>query len=340
VQPAAVPVVFSEAQTTDSPAPIAATPEERAGLAVYLQFGTRVQMTVSAARVHSEQATKGWDGFASLNILMGPRAVASVGVNQNGDGTTRGVVSLQKSLPLGTGIGYRVEAQSASDGTQTGHAEFQAQGRYGLISVREDALQQQQTASAEVAGGVVWAGGRVQLARSITDGYAVVQVEDNPGVRVFVNNQLAGRTGRAGTIIVPNLLPYYANPVRIADEDVALEYELDRTSAIVAPPNRGPAIVKFGAILFRGVSGHVAMIKDGRRIVPAFGDATLTIPGTASVTSPIGAQGEFYLENVPAGPHELRVDYLGDTCGTTIDVPKDIRISVDVGEVLCTVGEP
>ncbi|HEY2165313.1 MAG TPA: fimbria/pilus outer membrane usher protein [Gemmatimonadaceae bacterium] len=119
VQPAAVPVVFSEAQTTDSPAPIAATPEERAGLAVYLQFGTRVQMTVSAARVHSEQATKGWDGFASLNILMGPRAVASVGVNQNGDGTTRGVVSLQKSLPLGTGIGYRVEAQSASDGTQT-----------------------------------------------------------------------------------------------------------------------------------------------------------------------------------------------------------------------------
>lgn len=337
---AAVPVAFSAAETTDSPAPSSVTAERRAGLSLYLQFGPRVLTTVSAARVHSELATKGWAGFASLNILLGPRAVASIGVNQSGDGTTQGVVSVQKSLPLGTGVGYRVEAQTDSAGAQNGRAEFQWQGRHGLLSLREDSVQQQQSASAELAGSVVIAGGRLTLGRSITDGYAVVQVQDNPGVRVYVNNQLAGRTGRGGTIVVPNLLPYYANPVRIADEDIALEYQLDRTSALVAPPNRGPAVVKFGAVLFRGVSGHVVILSDGHRIVPAYGDATIDLAGKDPVTSPIGSDGAFYLENVPAGPQELRVDYRGESCRTTIDVPKDIRIAVDIGEVTCTAGQP
>jgi len=45
------------------------------------------------------------------------------------------------------------------------------------------------TASAELAGSIVIAGGPLRLGRSITDGYAVVQVQDNPGVRVYVNNR-------------------------------------------------------------------------------------------------------------------------------------------------------
>jgi len=329
-----VPLTFDAARTVDPPS-ANVTPEKRAGSTLYLQFGKRMQATISAARVISEQATKGWDGFASLTLLLGPRAVASAGVNQSGDGTTNSVVTLQKSLPLGTGVGYRVESQSSSTGLQSGRAEFQTQTRYGLIALREDASAGRNVGSAELSGSVVVAGGQMRLGRSITDGYAVVQIPDNPGVRVYVNNQLAGRTGRGGTIIVPNLLPYYANPVRIADEDIALEYQLSRTSALVAPPNRGPALVRFTAVLFRGVSGRVVVDGNGEPLVPAFGDISVDMPDRDPQKSPIGGRGEFYLENLPEGKTDVRVDYQNGSCHATFEVPADIRIAVDVGEITC-----
>jgi outer membrane usher protein len=333
--PNAVPVEVSPADTLDQPAPTQITAERRNGAALTMQFGTRTQATVSAARVHSDLAPRGWDGFASLSVLLGPRAVATAGVTQSGDGATSSVLSAQKSLPLGPGIGYRVEWLASTQSAETARAQFQAQNRFGQVTLRDDSVDGQNTASIELAGSVVAAARQIRLGRTITEGYAVVQVPDNPGVRVFVNNQLAGRTGRGGTIVVPDLLPYYANPVRIADEDVALEYQLSRTSAIVAPPNRGPALVKFGAVLFRGVSGRIVVIENGERVTPAFGDVTIDEPGRESSKSPIGANGEFYLENVPAGRHNIRIDFQDGSCHATIEVPSEIRIAVDIGEVVC-----
>ena len=83
------------------------------------------------------------------------------------------------------------------------------------------------------------------------------------------------------------------------------------------------------------------LLTEGRRVIPAFGD--VTIEGTTLAeppTSPVGGKGEFYLENVPAGLFELRIDYLGESCRAPIEVPEDIRIAVDVGEIVCTPDEP
>jgi outer membrane usher protein len=316
------------------------TPERSAGLALFLQITSRTQVSVSASKVISELAPKGWKGFASLSVLLGARAVATAGANQLGDGVVHSIVTAQKSLPLGTGIGYRFEGQTATDGTQTARGEFQVQGRHGLISLREDSVQGVETASAELSGSLVAAGGQLRFGRTITEGYAVVQVEDNPGVRVYVNNQLAGRTGRGGSIVVPDLLPYYANPVRIADEDIALEYQLERTTAVVAPPNRGPALVRFSAKLFRGVSGRIVLIDGGKRIVPAYGDVSVDLQTPEPQTSPLGEHGEFYLENVQAGTVPLSITFGDISCQTTVDVPKEIRIAVDVGEVTCELRKP
>ncbi len=48
-------------------------------------------------------------------------------------------------------------------------------------------------------------GGEVLLSRPVDDGFALVKVPKSPGVRVLANNQLSGRTGRRGSLFVPDL---------------------------------------------------------------------------------------------------------------------------------------
>jgi len=335
VQTAPLTSAGTSPRDTDSPAPTSVVADRRAGATVYLQLGPRAQAVFNGAHVQNNTATRGWTANVGLSLLLGPRSVASAAVSQLGDGTVRSSVNVQRSLPLGSGIGYRVSGDYGNDNQWTGFAQFQAQGRRALLTLQDNASNGQNAATAELAGSLVAAGGRLSLGRPVNEGYAVVRVTDNPGVRVYVNNQLAGRTGHGGAIVVPDLLPYYANSVNIASEDVGLEYQLDRVRAVVAPPNRGPAVVKFGAVLFRGVSGKVVVIDGGARIVPAYGDMSFERPGKPAVTSPIGERGEFYLENVPEGAIELRVAFGERECTFKLQVPHDIHIATDVGEVTC-----
>jgi outer membrane usher protein len=329
----------SSPRVVGGPSPASVSAERRAGATTYLQLGKRTQLVFSGARVNSENAPRGWTAVAGVSVLLGPHSVAAVTVNQPGDGTVRTSVNAQRSLPLGSGIGYRVSGGVTDTDQWTGLAQFQAQGRRGLITLQDSVSQGQSTATAEIAGSIVAAGGRVTLGRTVNDGYAVIRVTDNPGVRVYVNNQLAGRTGQGGAIVVPGLLPYYANSVSIAPEDIGLEYQIDRVHAVVAPPNRGPAVVTFGAVVFRGISGKVVVLDGDTRVIPAYGDMTFERPGHAAATSPIGANGEFYLENVPEGSLDLSVAFGERVCRFTVNVPQGIRIAVDVGEVVCVMGK-
>ncbi len=329
-------VTGASPRVADGPAPSTLVSDQRTGATLYLQLGRRTQLVLNGARVLNETATRGWIAGVGLSLLLGPRSVASAGVSQLGDGSVRSSFSTQRSLPLGSGLGYRVSGDNTTISNQwTGFAQFQAQGRRGLVTLQDNVTNGQSAATAEISGSLVAAGGRLSLGRSVNDGYAVIRVTDNPGVRVYVNNQLAGRTGQGGAIVVPDLLPYYANSITIAPEDVGLQYQLDRVSAVVAPPNRGPVLVRFGAALFRGVSGTIVVLDGQTRIVPAYGDMTFERPGHPPATSPIGEKGEFYLENVPEGPLEVRVDFNEQVCSFTLSVPHDIHIAVDVGEVTC-----
>lgn len=322
-------------RTASGPAASTLTADRRYGATVYLQLGTRVQLVMTGARVFNDSAPLGWTARTGFSVLLGPRSVAATGVSQLGDGTVQASVSAQKSLPLGSGIAYRVEADDTNDGEWSGLAQFQAQGRRGLLTLRDDSSNGENAATAEIAGSLVLAGGRVTLARTVNDGYAVIRVPANTGVRVYVNNQIAGRTGSGGVLVVPGLLPYYANSVSIAPEDVGIEYQLDRIRALIAPPNRGPALVRFDAAISHAASGRIVVIDGENRIVPAYGDVSFELGGKPPVTSPIGKAGEFYLENVPEGPLALRVAFGERTCRTTVTIPTGIHIVADLGEISC-----
>ena len=145
------------------------------------------------------------------------------------DGKALTSVNAQRSLPLGPGFGFRIDAD-AQDPYRTSGV-FEAQGRRGIVGVRVDGSQDDKTIGTfNLAGSLVAIGGEVLLSRPVDDGFALVKVPDSPGVRVLANNQLSGRTGRRGSLFVPDLRSYLSSPIGIVQDDLPVDVKLGATS--------------------------------------------------------------------------------------------------------------
>ena len=106
---------------------------------------------------------------------------------------------------------------------------------------------------------------------------------------------------------------------------------------MVGPPVKGGSVVTFPARrvqAFIGVAGASRI--EGRTVTPAYGQLTVTAEGE-TYESPIGRDGEFYLENVPRGRHAAVVDHKDALCRFTLETRRLPASLVDMGTVRCTV---
>ena len=131
------------------------------------------------------------------------------------------------------------------------------------------------------------------------------------GVRGYLNNQEVGRTDSRGDLPVPDLLAYYGNRLGIADQDIPLDHSVGVTERTIATPLRGGAVVAFPVRRVQAVTGTVILVVAGAPVVPAYGQLFVTADGRR-FESPIGGNGEYYLENLPVGRHPAVVEHEGD----------------------------
>lgn len=268
--------------------------------------------------------------FGGVSLLLGRYASATVGATREDDRTIANV-DVQKPLPVGTGYGYRLQSKLIEgEETSTLIGQYQSDfGRYELTVDPRDADQ----AQLNVSGGVVWIGNRVLATRSVQQSYALARV-GIPNVRVYASNLEIGRTDSRGDLLIPNLLPYYANPIRIEDQDVPLTYEVAKVEELVAPPNRGGGLVSFPVQKIQTSFGTLRMIRAGEVIVPEFGQLTIEAKGKRW-DSPIGRGGAFYLENVPAGAYTATVLHKTGICAFRLTIPASDEQMLKLGELQC-----
>jgi hypothetical protein len=187
-----------------------------------------------------------------------------------------------------------------------------------------------------VSGGVVLLGDRVFLTRPVQEGYGLIRV-GIPGIRGFAEGQEIGRTDRRGDLLVPRLLPYYANRIGIADTDVPVEYQIGATELLAAPALRGGVVTRFDVAPLRAVLGELLVA--GPEVAPAFGELRLRAAARDGFSSPIGGDGRFYLESVPPGTHRAEAEWSGGRCSVTIVVPPSPPVA-DLGSLRCEPDGP
>lgn len=310
-------------------------PESRLSIVSTTRLTDRLNLYLTGRR--SLQVDGNVNEFlVGLNYYFGNQISGSLSHNKSGAEATNSV-DLQKSLPVGSGFGFRFRAEHAEKEDRV-NGVLQYQGPYGRYEVDHQHVDRREVTTLNVAGGLVAIGGTVYPSRPIQDSFAVIRVPGVAGVRGYASNQELGETNSRGDLIVPNLLSYYGNFLRIADEDIPLNHSIETTEKTVAPPFRGGAVVTFPVRRFQGVTGSIVVEISGEAKAPAYGRLIVTV-GEKKSESPIGKLGEFYFENLPVGRHPAVVEYKATTCQFTLEVPASDAPVLKLGTLRCTVPQ-
>lgn len=299
-------------------------------------FGT-VSLLGSVSRVWGEQSST----QALLALSYSPQRDLSTHLSvQRQDEGTNELLQLASSTPQAGGLGYRLTAERLS--SQQGRSvrvnpSLQYYGPAGIYSLdlhseRDTDGRQRQAYQLGVGGGVAYVGGAWALARPLTDGFALVQVGDLPGVRVYRNSEEVARTDARGRAFVPHLGSYIANRISIDDRDIPIEYAIAQKELNVAPALRGGARVRFEVERQQTVTGRLLLPRAGGTQPARYADVQVTANGK-TLRFPTGADGEFYVEGLPAGRHPARLGAGGSRCEFELRVPSSSEMLIDLGEL-------
>ena len=278
------------------------------------QLGTLGALGISLLRVMGPQG--GTIISANLTVpFEGSRSASFSKTVQPGlSGTT---FQLQHNAPVGSGVGYRLQADSAGGGRQQGMVTVQAES--GTASLEAAWASDQFSLRASVSGGVAFIGGSVFPARRINESFAVVDVPGYVGVRIFAENHAVATTGPGGRALVPNLRAYQANRLRIDGADLPMNVSIDSVSVDAVPYARSGLLLQFP--VRRSDGGVIRVLLDDGDVVPS--GAVARIEGRDELM-PAGQRGEIYLTELSA-ENQVAIMWNGRRC----DVSVPFRPSAD-----------
>src|SRR5262249_252179 len=150
---------------------------------------------------------------------------------------------LEKSLPYGTGVGYRFAG--GAGGNHERDAALSLQNGMGTYLLEADSASGKTGVRASASGSLALLDGAAYASRRIDDSFAVAEVAGRPGVRVYSDNQLVATTNSRGDAFVPRLRAYQSNVVRIDLADLPLDFNVDAAQMRAVPYSRSGLMLRF-----------------------------------------------------------------------------------------------
>lgn len=300
-----------------------------------LRLNSQINLSLSVSRNQRQGSNPSNELYVGLNYALGDGRTASLSHQRTGE-TQSTTAQIQKPIASYTGLGYRLQGQTGDFSNSSG-AMFQYYAPFGRYELAHDRFNDQRSTTLSASGSIVAIGGKVLFSQPLTGSFALIDVPGIQGVEGLLNNQVIGKTDRKGSLLIPNLLPYYGNRLGITTDDIPTNYEVGGTEQVVAPPYRGGAIVRFAVEKAQAIIGNLSIDRAGKSEIPSYGQMTVEMQDR-SIVSPIGKQGEFYLENLPAGTYGAAVEYEGGVCQFSITVPQSKESLIKLGQLRCVMA--
>ena len=189
--------------------------------------------------------------------------------------------------------GYQASVWRGLTDSQT--AEVQYQSRIGWMSAGLDNTDGRTSARIQMRGSVSVIDGAVYPSPTITNSFAIVDTAGMPGVEVFHENRSVGRTGKGGKLLVTDLRSFEVNHVAINPTDLPADMIVATGQRDVRPQDRSGVVLRFP--LKHSNSALVRLTDASDEPLPPGSMVTL---GTTGAPSPIGYDGEVFVENLSA----------------------------------------
>jgi outer membrane usher protein len=307
------------------------------GIDAGITLSSTSNLTISATRSIQPGNRNNDSISAGLSIALGGSIRGNLGWQRQSTNPPQIVAQVEKSVGVSEDFGYRVSSTYV-DPDASINANLRYQNSIGLYELNYNRIKGLDNIGINVAGGAIFIGGKVVPSRPLSNSsYSLIQVPGLAGVGVSINSVNVGRTNANGDLVVSNLQPYYANSIGINLSDVPFEYRIDPASQLIAPPAKAGAIVTFTPQKIQNMVGKVAIQSKQKTIIPSYGNLIVTV-GKRKFASPLGEQGEFYLENVPPGKHPATIEYEDKECNFNIQIDKVNLPSIELGNLNCLVN--
>lgn len=271
--------------------------------------------------------TSGLSAGIRVSMPFGNKHNVSGGLSGGRSGT-RVDAAIHRSLPIGTGYGYHLGASASH--TNLVEAGVVAQGELGRYSL--DVRSSNGTGTiwqAGTSGSVAYLSGMTKATRQIRDAFAVVNVGDFEGVRIYSENQEIGRTNENGQLFIPGLRPYLKNQLRIELDDLPLNARVGQTRTETAPYYRSGVVVNFDVRASNNVVLR-AILPDGTPMP----EGAIVVVENIDKSFPVGRDGRVYLQGIDRSSL-IEIRWNGKTCALDIPYPDSSAMVTRLGDIIC-----
>ena len=232
-------------------------------------------------------------------------------------------VGASSPIEAGSSLGWRALAgHRASTSVAEAGAYWQADRWFGSMEARSGAGSQAWRAGLQ--GALVAVDGSVFAANRLQDSFALVEVPGQAGVVVGLGSGAGVRTDARGRALLPRLLPYQENAVRIDADTLPESAELDEFERPAVPPWRSGVRVVFP--VRQGRAALVRIVLDDGQPAPAL--AEVSLEGDERRFT-VAHRGEAYVTGLHEPASVLHLHWQGQSCALALELP-----AAAAGEVL------
>jgi outer membrane usher protein len=302
------------------------TPLNTLSLSYSTRIGQRSSFTVTATRVTGAVTSN--SVAATLTVPLDNRI--TVGGNFAHRGTQNDAyASADKGLDGDTGVAWRVLGGTRNNALFS-EAGLRLHSERSLVTADLAASANQQALRLGAQGGVVFVGGKTFLTQRVQDSFALVQVPGYANIGVGFHGRTLAHTDAEGFALLPRLMPYQVNTIRLNANDLPINAELDNIELPAVPAARSAVKIVFPVRSGRGALLRI-VFDDGE---PAPAGAEVELVGDKEGFF-VARRGESFVTGLK-DRNQIRLKWKGASCTMDVNLPSGAADEIArVGPLTC-----
>jgi outer membrane usher protein len=278
------------------------------------RLGGRGSIVFTGTRLRaSSQAGSGNTLSVYVVLPLDGRRIATGSVTRR-SGEVEAYAGVNNPIDLDNGLGWRALAgRRAEQAFVEGGLHYQ--GANGLVTADASAGRDTQALRLGALGSLVAIDGRFFASRRLQESFALVEVPGYADVGVGLQGGALTRTDKDGIALLPRLMPYQRNSIRLDPNDLPFSAELDSIEEVAVPAWRSGVKVTFPVRTGRGALIRI-VLDDGE---PAPPGAEIQLAGDKKEFF-VARRGEAFVTGLQA-VNTLRLTWKERACSFEVSLP-------------------